>query len=281
MSGIETGADPDHRNDSRHAGSEIARSLPGKTALVTGGSLGIGAAIVRRLAREGVHVALHHSRELDERLGYGEAAAGLLDETGAHQARGFAIDADLAAPGAGRQVFEQALQGLGRVDLVFICASVQKREPFAQLTHDEALRQFHINFWSTIELLQAAQGPMRAQGYGRIVSLGSINQERPDADLAIYAALKAAQHNLIRNLAKDWVADGVTLNTVSPGLVHTPRSDWRRVVPGQWEAFERQANPMRRAAKAEEIAELAVTIASDAMSFMTGENILIDGGAHL
>ncbi len=268
---------PDPASDT----SEFGRTLRGKNALVTGGSLGIGAAIVRRLAREGVNIALHHSRSLDERLGYGGAASGLLHAIGTHHAHGFAIDADLAAIGAGRQVFGQALQGLGRVDLIFICASVQKREPFAQLSHDEALRQFHINFWSTIELLQAAQATLRAQRYGRIVSLGSINQERPDADLAMYAALKAAQHNLIRNLAKDWVADGVTLNTVSPGLVQTPRSDWRREIPGHWDAFQRQANPMRRAAQAEEIAELAVNVVSDAMSFMTGENILIDGGAHL
>jgi NAD(P)-dependent dehydrogenase (short-subunit alcohol dehydrogenase family) len=261
--------------------THAAAKSAARRALVTGGSLGVGAAIVRALARGGTDVAIHHSSAVDRAMGHPEAGARLHAEARALGVHATLIDLDFTQPGAGARTAERALEQWDAVDWLFVCASVQKREPMAGLTHEEAMRQFNVNFWSTIELLQSLHGPMRRQRYGRIVSLGSINQERPSPDLAVYAALKAAQHNLMRNLARVWVDDGITLNTLSPGLVHTPRSDWRRQEPGHWDAFAHAANPMHRAASAEEIASLAVMLVCDASAFMTGANIMVDGGAHL
>lgn len=118
-------------------------------------------------------------------------------------------------------------------------------------------------------------------GWGRILTIGSINQTRPEPTLAIYAALKSALHNLGINLARQLAPHGVTVNNLSPGLVATARNTWRRVDAGQWQTIERNANPMGRAGRPEEMAGAALLLCSDAGSFITGADLQATGGAHL
>jgi NAD(P)-dependent dehydrogenase (short-subunit alcohol dehydrogenase family) len=141
-------------------------------------------------------------------------------------------------------------RGWGGVNILVICASIQPRTPFLEVTGDEIQRQFQINFRATVELLQAALPAMKANGWGRVLTVGSINQVRPEPDLAIYAALKSAQHNLCVNLAKQYAPFDVMINNLSPGLVATERNRWRRQDAEVWRniridrtALRQRANP--------------------------------------
>ena len=114
-----------------------------------------------------------------------------------------------------------------------------------------------------------------------MLTLGSINETRPEPVLAVYAALKSAQHNLAINLARQYAPFGVTVNNLSPGLVATERNRYRRADPAQWADIERDSSPMGRAGTPEEIAGAALLLCSEAGSFITGADLQVTGGRHL
>ena len=265
------------------AASRIASrfSMHGRRALVTGGSLSIGRAIVMAFADAGADIAIHFAPAADAALGNPDAAhevAKLLAERGVRHAL---IEGDLGIAGEGTRTFTAAESVLGGIDVLVLCASIQQRTAFADVTAEERERQTRINFHASVELLQAAASPMKARGWGRILTIGSINQTRPEAELSVYAALKSAQHNLALNLARQLAASGVTVNNLSPGLVATARNRWRREDADAWRAIQFAANPMHRAASPDEMAGAALLLCSDAGSFITGCDLQATGGGHL
>jgi NAD(P)-dependent dehydrogenase (short-subunit alcohol dehydrogenase family) len=158
---------------------------------------------------------------------------------------------------------------------------VQQREAFAAISTAQRERQTQVNFHATLELLQAVLPGMRARRWGRILTIGSVNQTRPDPELAVYAALKSAQHNLAINLARQLAPEGITVNNLAPGLVATERNRWRRADAAQWQRIQARANPMGRAGLPEEMAGAALLLCSDAGSFITGADLQATGGGHL
>lgn len=260
---------------------EDALSLSGRRALVTGGTLGIGRAVALLMARRGADIAIHHASTVDATMGYPGAAVELQEEIarlGVNVAR---IDVDLAVPGTGQRVISDTIAALGGIDVLVHAASVQVRESFADVTPASLEQQVRVDFSATLELLQAVVPVMRGQRFGRIVSLGSINQVRPHPELMVYAAMKAAQHNLIVAIAKQQAAHGLTANTISPGLIHTPRNDFRRKDMDEWARIEKASNPMGRAGTADEVAQVAALLAAPAGAFITGADIAVDGGGRL
>lgn len=256
-------------------------SMAGRRALVTGGSLSIGRAIVLGFADAGAAVAVQYAGAADRTLQHDGAAEELSAELSAHGTRHCLIESDFASPGEGTRTVRMAEQALGGVDVMVLCASVQQREAFEAISAAERERQTRINFDASVELLQAVVSGMRTRGWGRILTIGSINQTRPDPQLAIYAALKSAQHNLGINLARQLAPFGVTVNNLSPGLVATARNHWRRVDAAQWQAIEQGANPMHRAGTPQEMVGAALLLCSDAGAFITGADLQATGGAHL
>lgn len=255
--------------------------LNGRCALVTGGSVGIGRAIALGLARYGADVAVQFAPVADAavgRLGAGEEIVAAIGALG-RQAHGVA--ADFSRPGEARRVVVAAEAALGRLDILVVAASTQRRQAFADVTTADVAGQVAVNLSSTIELLQVALPGMSTRGWGRVLSIGSLNQTRPDPELAVYAALKAAQHNLIANLARVHADRGVTLNTLSPGLVATDRNAERRADPTAWREIQRGANPMGRAGLPEEMVGAAVMLCGDAAAFITGADLQATGGGHL
>src|SRR5690242_19572538 len=190
-------------------------------------------------------------------------------------------EADFEVPGEGRRSVQAAEQALGGVDVLVVCASIQYRTPFDEVTPEQIERQIQINFRASIELLQAALPPMKSRGWGRVLTIGSINQTRPEPVLSVYAALKSAQHNLCINLAKQYAPFGVTVNNLSPGLIATERNAWRRVDATDWARIEQNANPMARAGTPDEMAGAALLLCSQAGSFITGADLQATGGKHL
>ncbi|MDQ6619197.1 MAG: SDR family oxidoreductase [Pseudomonadota bacterium] len=256
-------------------------SMQGRRALVVGGSLGIGRAIVEAFAEAGASIAIAYSPAADALVGRGDSAAELLralTDKGGHAAL---LDVDLAQPGEGARLVARAEAGLGGVDVLVIAASVQQREAFTDISPEQRERQTRINFHASVEMMQAVVPGMRGRAYGRILTIGSVNQTRPEPELAIYAALKSAQHNIVVNLARALAPDGITVNNLSPGLIATDRNRWRRVNMAEWREIEAKANPMHRAGTPREMAGAALMLCSDAGSFITGIDLQATGGGHL
>lgn len=255
--------------------------MRGRRALVTGGSVSIGRAIALAFADAGADVAIHHCAAADVAFGKPDAARKTAEEVAASGVRAFVVEADFVRPGEAKRTVAVASDALGGLDVLVVCASIQYRVPFDDVTTEQIERQTRINFDATIELLRAALPPMKATGWGRVLTIGSINQTRPESVLSIYAALKSAQHNLAINLAKQYAPFGVTINNVSPGLIATERNKWRREDADAWAAIERDSSPMARAGTPDEMAGAALLLCSDAGSFITGADLQATGGRHL
>lgn len=257
-------------------------SMTGRRALVTGGSVSIGRSIALAFADAGADVAIHYSAAADAAFGKPDAAqetAGLIHDRGRRAA---VIEADFALAGEARRTVEAAVAALGGVvDVLVVCASIQYRVPFDAVTAEQIERQIDINFKATVELLRAALPPMKARGWGRVLTIGSVNQTTPEPQLSIYAALKSAQHNLAINLAKQYAPFGVTVNNLSPGLIATERNRWRREDANAWAEIQRTSSPMQRAGTPDEMAGAALLLCSEAGSFITGADVQATGGRHL
>jgi NAD(P)-dependent dehydrogenase (short-subunit alcohol dehydrogenase family) len=256
-------------------------SLTGRRALVTGGSLSIGRAIVLAFADAGADVAVQYDASADNALSNKDAADTLLTELKARGTKHCLIQSDFMEPGSGTYTVKEAEHQLGGVDILVLCASVQKREPFVEISSYELTRQRRINFDASVELLMAVVPGMKSGGWGRILTIGSINQTKPEPDLAIYASLKSAQHNLSINLARDLAPFGVTVNNLAPGLIATARNSWRRVDVQKWKEIQEDCCPMKRAGIPEEMAGAALMLCSKAGSYITGADLQATGGAHL
>ncbi len=247
--------------------------LTGRTALVTGSSRGIGRAIAQAFVQRGATVAVH-CRAQEE----AEEAADELASVGPARARGFGVD--LAEKGAGRRLTEAVLSTFGALDIVVLNASAQVRRPFIEIDADEFAFQIDINLRATFEILQVALPRMADAGWGRVLTIGSVQQVRPNAKLAVYAATKSAQVNLALNLAKQYAGRGITVNNLAPGLIDTDRN---ADLKSNEVAYRQllQIIPAQRAGQPEECAWPALLLCSPAGGYITGADLLVDGGLHL
>jgi NAD(P)-dependent dehydrogenase (short-subunit alcohol dehydrogenase family) len=249
---------------------ETVFGLKGRTALVTGSSRGIGAAIAEGLAGAGAHIILHGTKA-------GGAAAvqqRITDAGGTAQE----LASDLSSPNAGRDLIERA-EAIAPIDILIINASAQINATLSDLKPADLAFQLAVNLGSTVDMLQTALPLMAARKWGRVVSIGSINQLRPKGVVTAYAATKAAQHNLIQSQARDFARDNVLLNTLAPGLIDTDRNAHRKDEdPEGWADYVRALNWMGRAGEPEEMVGAAIFLSSQACSFMTGESIFLTGG---
>ena len=270
----QTTVDNEHRIAARF-------SMAGRKALVTGGSLSIGREIALVFAEAGADVAIHHAREADAAFGRPDAARETVAAIEALGRNGVAVEADFARPGEAARCVEQARSALGGLDVLVICASIQYRTPFEEITGEQIERQIQVNFGATIELLKAVLPSMREAGFGRVLTIGSVNQTAPESVLSVYAALKSAQNNLVINLAREYAPHGITINNLSPGLIATERNRWRREDAEAWKRIETASSPMRRAGTASEMAGPALLLCSQAGSFITGADLQATGGRHL
>jgi NAD(P)-dependent dehydrogenase (short-subunit alcohol dehydrogenase family) len=253
----------------------------GRRVLVTGGSRGIAGAIVRAFADSGAQIALNYCREADVRAGFPDAAARMAAGLRAAGVTVKEIEGDLTRPGAAAALADRALAELGGIDIAVLSASVQIHKDFLDQSEADITLQLQINLVSNIQLLQRLLPPMRDAGWGRIISIGSVQEVSPSGEMPIYALTKAAQENLVRNLAVQNARYGITVNNIAPGLVQTDRNAFRRKDPAAWEAIARGANPMGRAGQPDDITGAALFLASDAASFVTGCTIEATGGGHI
>jgi NAD(P)-dependent dehydrogenase (short-subunit alcohol dehydrogenase family) len=257
-------------------------SMAGRRCLITGGSVSIGRAIALGFAAHGASVAIHYSAAADDAFGLPRAHERTREEIAEYGVPAFAIEGDLADPAAPGAIMDATEAALGGVDVLVICASIQHRVDFADVTYAQIERETRINFSASIALMQRAIPPMRARKWGRVLTIGSINQVRPEPTLAVYAALKSAQANLVAAFAPQCVRDGVMINNLAPGLVETERNRWRRQDAEEWKVIQEKAMPtIGRAAQPREMVGAAILLCSDAGSYIAGADLPVSAGAHL
>ncbi|MCE6076740.1 SDR family NAD(P)-dependent oxidoreductase [Agrobacterium vitis] len=242
-------------------------SLAGKTALVTGGSRGIGAACVRLLAQRGARVAFTHSKSA-------ERAEALINEIVAGGGAAFAIKADAGDVNAVRAGVAQALDQLGgHLDILVNNAGIAEHGPIGLVEDATFERQMDINvrgIWYTTSAVVSAM-----RDGGRIVNIGSFFSERvPTPGASSYGMTKHAVVGMTRGWARDLAAGQITVNTVEPGSIATEAN------PDEGSRAEmiKTMVPLGRYGQAHEVAELVAFLASPAAAYITGTQILVDGG---
>ena len=240
--------------------------LDGRTALVTGASRGIGAAIARALDRAGARVAL----AARDRSALDKVAAGLANDP-------VVLEFDLAEVDAPGQLAAAAQTALGTVDVLVNNAAVARRAPTVELDAGVVDLLYAVNVRAPLLLITALVPGMIERRRGSIVNLSSVSAVVGTPNRAAYAATKGALDAATRSLAVELGPSGIRVNSVAPGAVDTDLWARNRAVPGVIERIEAQT-PLRRFATPEDIADVVVFLASDAARFVTGETICADGG---
>lgn len=234
-----------------------------RTALVFGGSRGIGAAAVERLAREGFAVAFTYVSRPD-------AAEALVGKLTAGGGNALAIQADSADPAAIRAAVEQAVAHFGGLDAVVVNAGILRMGPIETVSLEELDQMLAINVRGVFLAIQAAAAHL-PEG-GRIITIGSNTAVRTGhPGTSVYQFTKAAVAAMVKGIALDLAARGITVNNVQPGPIDTDMN------AGAIEMLAGKS-PMRRVGSPAEIAGLIAYLAGPEAGYMTGESITIDGG---
>ena len=244
----------------------MSQPLKNKCALVTGGSRGIGAAIVKRLASEGANVAFTYASSPDRANEVAQAAEAL-------GVKALAIQADSADAAAVVAAVEKTAAELGGLDILVNNAGVALMAPIADFKLADFDRTVAINVRAVFVATQAAVKHMKDGG--RVINIGSTNAERmPFMGGAVYAMSKSALQGLVQGLSRDLGPRGITINNVQPGPVDTDLNP----DSGDFAETMKKIMALPRYGKVEEIAAMVAYLAGPEASYITGANLMIDGG---
>lgn len=237
-----------------------------KTAFVTGSSRGIGRAIAKRLAADGYKVILHgvsESNHIKELKNIIEREGGVAE----------IATADLCSIEATKGLFE----AVSNADVLVLNASVQYRRPWQEISVKECYDQLNCNFVSSMLLIQAAVPHMKENGWGRIITVGSVQEAKPHPDMLVYSSSKAAQTNMMRSLSLQLARDGITVNNVAPGVIYTDRNVEALSDP-EYAKKVTESIPVGFYGEPEDCAGIVSLLCSDEGRYITGQSIYVDGG---
>ncbi|NJK91440.1 MAG: SDR family oxidoreductase [Blastochloris sp.] len=247
--------------------------LRGRRALVTGSSRGIGAALAQVLAQAGADVMVHYT-------GHQEGAASVVESIRALGRVSGMVQADLGEEDAVGRVMRETRACVGDPDIVVSNVAIQVPEPWLEISMEHFDRQVRTNWRSALQLVQESTPAMIKRKWGRILTIGSVQEAQPHPQMLVYASLKAAQTLMVKNLAKQLAPEGITVNNLAPGVINTDRSKARLTDAAYLEKVLSWI-PSGRLGEAVECAGAALLLCSDAGSYITGQNLYVDGGMSL
>jgi 3-oxoacyl-[acyl-carrier protein] reductase len=245
--------------------------LKDQVALVTGGSRGIGRAIVKALVSEGAKVALVYR---DNK----EAAEGLLREIGPAAAAAFALQADVTKADEAERCVERVQSEWKRLDILVNNAGIIRDDLFVRMEPEAWSSVLQTNLGGTYNFCRAAAYGMMRQRHGRIINMSSIAAEHANPGQANYAASKGAINALTRALAVELASRNVTVNAVAPGFIET---DMTQAVRNKAGDVLKKMIPMRRLGQPEDVARVVVFLAGPDSGYITGQVLTVDGGLSL
>jgi NAD(P)-dependent dehydrogenase (short-subunit alcohol dehydrogenase family) len=255
-------------------------SLEGRTAIITGGSGGIGRACALAFAKAGANIVIASLPP--------DSLAPVIEEVEALGVRGLGIALDVTRAEQVKSMVDQTLSKFGPVDILINVAGGSysrnpyvpsfKRAPLLDLSPEDFIMAYEINTKSAFLCAQAVVPMMQARGSGSIINIGSISgrgTKKERADMAAYGSAKAAVMNLTVHMAHQWGPE-VRVNCIAPGIIDTPRPAGTQRQELSGEALKKIA--LGRAGRPEEVADVALFLASDAASFVSGAVIDVNGG---
>ena len=245
--------------------------LSGKSALVSGGSRGIGGACSEMLARAGARVAVNYRLERP-------SADTLVKRIQAAGGEAFALAADVAVPDEAEMMVEEAATRFGGLDILVNNAGIWKGSPVEEISDGEWSEMIGINLTGTFNMIRAAV-PRMSPGGGRIVNISSTAGQRGESLHCHYAATKGAVISLTKSLAVELASRGILTNCVAPGWVETEMT--RAALDGVGRSEILDAIPLGRAGLPNEIAGAVLFLCSDLASFINGEVLNVNGGSVL
>lgn len=245
--------------------------LQGKAALVTGSSSGIGQAIALAFAQEGADVVVHYNRDQTS----ADAVVQQIQKLGRKSA---AFGANVAEVAAVKTLIDQAVQALGKLDILVSSAGLEIREPFLEVTEEHYDLVLDVNLKGSFFAAQFAAQQMVKQGTGgRIVNISSIHEDVAFLNYSPYALSKGGIRMFARTACQELAPHGITINNIAPGAVATPINT--RTLQNTALLDElKSIIPLGRLATPEEVAGVAVYLASDAAAYVTGSTYYMDGG---
>jgi 3-oxoacyl-[acyl-carrier protein] reductase len=248
--------------------THVMTKLTDKTALVTGASRGIGAAIAKRLAADGARVAITYTKGAD-------AAAQVVKEIETAGGKAIAIQADAADAKAVIAAVDKTVKTFGGLDILVNNAGTAIPKPFVEATLEEMDRVIDINLRGVFIATQAALRHLKDGG--RVINIGSsVGERNMTPGLAAYSATKGAVKMFTQGLSREVGSRGITVNTVQPGPIDTDLNP----VAGDWATPQIANTALKRYGRVEDVAALVAFVASPEASYITGTSLTVDGGTN-
>lgn len=237
-------------------------NLTGKKALVTGSTRGIGKAISESLYNAGAIVYVNgmvnkKCQEAAEKLGE----------------RAFGACCDLSEKDCAEKLYNIT----GEVDILILNASVQYRKAWNEITLDEFEAQINTNLRASMLLIQKYASHMQKKGWGRIITIGSVQEAKPHPDMLVYSASKAAQTNMVQSLSLQLAKDGITVNNIAPGVIYTDRNIEALSNPDYAKKVT-DSIPVGFYGEPQDCAGIVNLLCSEEGRYITGQSIFVDGG---
>ena len=240
----------------------------GKSALVTGGSRGIGRAIALRLAAQGADVAFSYR-------GNASAAADTASDIEALDVKALSVQADVSNPESAEQLVKAALEAFGKVDVLVNNAGITRDDLIMRMSVDAFREVLETNLFGAFYMTKAVTRPMLKAKGGRIVNITSVSGQAGQTGQANYSAAKAGLIGLTKATARELASRSITCNAVAPGFVLT---ELTQDLPEALQAEITSRTPLGRFGTTEEIANAVAFLASDDAAFITGQVLAVDGG---
>jgi 3-oxoacyl-[acyl-carrier protein] reductase len=242
--------------------------LSGRTAVVTGGSRGIGRAIVLRLATQGADVAFSYR-------GNAAAAEATAEEVRALGRTALPVNADVSQPESAESLIKATIDGLGKVDILVNNAGITRDDLIMRMGIDAWREVLETNLFGAFYTLKAVTRPMLKARSGRIINITSVSGQAGQMGQANYSSAKAGLIGLTKAAARELASRGITVNAVAPGFVLT---ELTRDLPEALQAQITERTPLGRFGTPQEIADAVAFLASDEAGYITGQVLAVDGG---